>query len=255
MGTCRRNQGRLVEAKALYDKVLTEPVPKDAPEAFKKAMDTARIEVEKLRGRIPYLRVRLRGPGAERARVTIDGVAINGAELTAGRALDPGEHQVVAEAPDGAGKARATLKEGDAITIEVQLEATTPLPSPPVTPEPAPEPRRGSLVPAGIAFGLGGAGLLVGAITGVAASTNITAAQLGCTPPDASGARHCPPGNASSASAARGLIAGSVVGFVAAGAGAVTGIILAVVRPGGGAAPSKVALDIGPGYVGLRGRF
>src|SRR4051794_34506341 len=37
MAGCRRNQGRLIEAKALYEKVVAEPLPRDPPEAFKKA--------------------------------------------------------------------------------------------------------------------------------------------------------------------------------------------------------------------------
>lgn len=253
MGTCRRNQGRLMEAKALYEKVLGEPVPPNAPEAFKKAMDTARLEIEKLRGRIPYLKVRVKGPGADQAKVSIDGAATVGAELVAGKALDPGEHQITAEAPGAAsGSVKAQLKEGDAITVEVQLTlsgAATPAPAPLRPVEPG---AKGSLLPAGIAFGVGGAGLLIGAITGITATDRISAAQAGCTLPDASGVRHCPAGNESAASAAKGLIAGSVVGFVAAGAGIVTGVVLAAVRPGGAA---KVSLELGPGSIGLRGRF
>lgn len=251
MGTCRRNQGRLMEAKALYEKVLAEPVPPNAPEAFKKAMDTARLEIEKLRGRIPYLKVRVTGPGAEQAKVSIDGAAAAGAELLAGKALDPGEHQITADAPGASGSVKALLKEGDAVTVEVKLSASaTPAPDAPKAPvEPA---AKGSFLPAGVAFGVGGAGLLVGAITGILATDRISAAQAGCTVPDAGGVRHCPAGNASAASSAKGLIAGSVVGFVAAGAGIVTGVVLAAVRPGGGA---KVALEVGPGSIGLRGRF
>jgi hypothetical protein len=254
MGTCRRNQGRLMEAKALYEKVLAEPVPQNAPEAFKKAMDTARSEIEKLRGRIPYLKVKIIGPGAEQAKVTIDGAPAAGAELVAGKAVDPGEHQIAAEAPGASGSVKAQLKEGDAITVEVKLAASASPPPdgqrpPPASPEPA---AKGSFVPAGVAFGVGGAGLLVGAITGIAASDRISAAHAGCTAPDASGVRHCPPGNESAASAAKGLIAGSVVGFVVAGAGVIGGVVLAAVRPGGGA---KVSIEVGPGSIGLRGRF
>ena len=55
MANCRRNQGRLVEARALYEKVVSEPLPRDPPEAFKKAQATARTELEALRGRLPQV--------------------------------------------------------------------------------------------------------------------------------------------------------------------------------------------------------
>jgi hypothetical protein len=260
MGLCRRNQAKLVEARALFESVLAEPIPRDAPDAFKKAVETARVEVEKLRGRIPLLRVKVVGPGAEQARVTVDGVLLTPAERGEGKAVDPGEHQITAEAGGPASSAKATLKEGDTPTVELRV-AAAPGPAAGAAAEPGParpgERRPGSMLPAGIALGVGGAGLVVGTVTGLLALSKISAAQAGCTAPDAGGVRHCPAGNASAASAASGLRVGAGVGFALAGAGVVTGVVLAVVRPGGAAPEAKVGVgvEVGPGWLGLRGRF
>jgi hypothetical protein len=256
MGTCRRNQGRLLEAKALYEKVLAETVPPNAPEAFKKAIETARTEVEKLRLRIPILKIKLTGAAAAGAKVTVDGIAVTAAELGAGKAVDPGDHQVVAEGGGATANAKVTMKEADVSVVELHLDpapAGAP-PDKPISSDPKPDKPRGSMVPAGIALGLGGAGLAMGAVTGLIALSKISEAHDGCTQPDASGVRHCPPGNEAAASSAKTLTVVSGVGFGLAGAGVITGVVLAIVRPGG-ASSDKVGLDVGPGFVTVRGRF
>ena len=245
MGTCRRNQRRLVEAKALYEKVIAEPVQPGAPEAFKKAVETARSELDKLRERIPVVKVKLAGPGAEQATVTIDGVALTPAEIASGKPLDVGDHTIVADALGASGRAKVTLKEGETPSVEVQLVASG------ATSDDKP---RGSMLPAGIALGLGGAGLAAGAVLGLIARSKISEAHEGCTEPDASGVRHCPPGNEPAANAARGLGVGSGVALGIGAAGVVTGVVLAIVRPGG-AKRDKIGLDIGPGLIAIRGRF
>ena len=53
MAHCRKSQGRLIEARALYEQVAGEAVPRYAPEQFKKAQATAREELEALRAVLP----------------------------------------------------------------------------------------------------------------------------------------------------------------------------------------------------------
>lgn len=247
MGTCRRNQGRLVEARALFEKVAAEPVPKDAPEAFRKAVETARAELEKLRGRIALLKVNV--VGAEGAAITVDGAPLSASEAASGRAIDPGEHKIAAEAPGLAGKVSADVKEGDAVTVEVRLAPVSA--SAKVAPDRKKQP--GSLAPAVAAFSVGGAGIVLGAVTGLIARSKVADAQAGCTPPDVNGVQHCPAGNESAAGTARALIATSAAGFIIGGIGAVAGTVFAVARPGG--APAKVSVDVGPASIVIRGRF
>jgi hypothetical protein len=252
MAGCRRNQGRLVEAKALYEKVVSEPLPRDPPEAFRKAQATARSEIESLRGRIPFVRVTVTGPGAERAQVTVDGKPIAAAELGAGVSLDPGERELSAQAPGASGRLHLTLKEGESPRLTLALA--------PDAPRPVEPPRRGSLLPAGIAFGAGGAGLLVGAVGGGLALGKVSAAHAGCVEATG-GVWHCPPSSQPSATAAassaHALTAASTAGFVLGGAGVVTGVVLAILRPASGGEPGKAAirLDVGPTSIGARGTF
>jgi hypothetical protein len=257
MGTCRRNQGRLVEAKALYEKVLAEPLPANATEAFKKARETARTELDKLRARIPFVKVAITGPGAASARVTVDGAPATVAGLAAGMAIDPGEHTIVASADGAEARLKIVAKEGDSTQHELKLTGTA-APLAPVAPPPAIDApaKKGSLVPAAIAFGVGGAGIVAGAITGGLALAKLSAAREGCTAPDANGLRHCPAGNESAANAVGTLRTVSIIGFAAGGAGAITGVVLAVLRPGGGAEKAAtIDVDVGPGSLGVRGRF
>ncbi len=48
MANCRKNQGRLAEARALYEQVAKETIPAGAPEQFKKAQIKAREELDAL---------------------------------------------------------------------------------------------------------------------------------------------------------------------------------------------------------------
>src|SRR5262249_3538830 len=80
MATCRRNQGRLVEARALYQQVMSEPLPKDAPERFKKAQAQAHEDADAVAARIPLLKVARSGPGSASARITVDGAPMSDAE-------------------------------------------------------------------------------------------------------------------------------------------------------------------------------
>lgn len=252
MAQCRRNEGRLLDAKALYARVIGEPVPPGAPEQFRKAQATAATELEALHKRIPRVSATITGPGAERARVTVDGAAVSAAELAGGKDLDPGPHTLTVEA-DGVQPARASvvLKEGESSRVDLALVASA------APAEPKDERSRGSLLPAGIAFGVGGAGVVVGAVSGVLALGKIKDAQAGCGAPDAGGTRHCPAGNEAAASSARAARAASVVGFAVGGAGVVTGAVLAILRPGGAKAPEKTGfdVDVGPGFLGIHGRF
>src|SRR6185503_15705679 len=73
MAHCRRNEGRLLEARALYEKVASEPIPKGAPEQWGKAVAAAHDEIVAIQKRIPSVQATITGPGADQARAAIDG--------------------------------------------------------------------------------------------------------------------------------------------------------------------------------------
>lgn len=251
MARCRRSQGRLLESKALFDKVLAEPVPPNAPPAFKNAVAAAHSEGDAVRARTPVLRLTLTGPGAERARVRVDGAVLGADELAAGKALDPGAHAVEAEADRARGASQVTLNEGETLRVELALREQA-VAAPVAT-------TRGSLVPAAVALSVGGAALVAGAVTGALALGKIGDAHAGCTQ-SSDGVWHCPPASRTeinaAASGARTLAPASAAFFAIGGVATVVGVALAVVRPGG-KAPDRtgIAIDGGPGWIGVRGRF
>ncbi len=154
------------------------------------------------------------------------------------------------------------LGEGEEQTVTLVLKKLPPGPRPEVEPDAQPvapaakkaEPNR---VPAWIAFGVGGAGLVVGTVTGVLAlSTHGKLAEQCpndiCTP--APEDEHQVKSDISRYHT-YGTISG--VGFVVALAGAITGTVLLVTGTPSEPSPPKAALwpVIGPSKVGIAGRF
>ncbi len=241
MASCRSKQGRLLDARTLYEKVLADALPRGAPAEFKAAQERAKTELAGLMPRIPTLKATVSGVGADRAHVTLDGAPAVAAELAAGRQLDPGDHLVAAEIEGRARQLTVAVKEGETPSVALAL------PDPP-TPVP------GSLMPAKIAFGVGGAFLVAVAATGLGALVELARARNGCQGPDAQGLLHCPAGNASAASAVQSLSPVSGVAFGVAAVGAAAGTVLFIVRPGG-SGDASVRVAAGLGTLALRGRF
>jgi hypothetical protein len=260
MARCRQSQGRLIEASKLFDKVAAEPVPPNAPEAFKRAVANARSEGDAVRARIPRVRVSVSGPGAPRARVLVDGRALDPAERASGKKLDPGEHVLAAESDGGAAVSKTTLREGESPAVDLALQPEQRLSADGLSLRPADENKeRGSIAPMAIAFGAGGAGILAGAITGGLALSKIGDAHAGCAQ-STDGVWHCPVASKRDISAAADsvhtLAPVSAVCFAVGGAAVVTGVILALTRSRKPASTEPaVSLDLSPTWIGARGRF
>jgi hypothetical protein len=247
MGHCRREMGKLLEARALYFKVAEEEVPKNAPEQFKKAQAKARDEIKALQARIPLLRVSISGIASRKATATLDGAAVSVDDLQAGKEVDPGDHTIVIEAPGSAAVERGVaVNEGDVTRVEIVL-------APPKATEAK---KKGSILPGAIALGVGAVGVGIGAATGIIAMGQIDDIKSRCTPDG-----HCPEADKPKADAAQSLVTVSTVGFVVGGAALAAGAVLIVLRPWGGdskAAEPKAAsahVTVGLGSIGLGGSF
>jgi hypothetical protein len=254
MGHCERSQGHLVEARALYARLASEPVPVAAPEQFRKAQAQARAEIDLLAGRVPKLIVVVTGANAAGARVEVDGVAVAGAELTAGKLLNPGAHTLVARATGASARRTVTLAEGEEERLELALVADGAAIAAPI--DPGTEPmfaRRGSLVPGVVGLGAGVVGLSIGAITGAVASGKIGDIKSRCRTID--GAEHCLVADIPARDSAQTLITVSTIGLVAGGVALLAGTALIVLRPGGGPASARLEIDAGPAAIRLRGSF
>jgi hypothetical protein len=166
--------GRFVEACERYNLVIREGVPANAPWPWKQAVADATKELAAVEPRRAWLKVTVKG--ASRPQVLIDTDEVPGASLGVPRATDPGQRRVRVSANGyRPSEQLVELSEGEKREIVVELEA---LPIEDVTlEEDAPEPpptqtivvtRRDDTLMY-VAFGVGGAGIIAGSVTGVLA--------------------------------------------------------------------------------------
>ena len=243
--------GKLLPAQELYNRLVHEPLAPGASEAFVRAIDDARTELAALSPRIPSLVVRVRG--ATPARVTLDSVEMPAAVLGVKQPIDPGRHTVRAVARGFApASAPVDVAEGRTATVTLDFVRAPPGVSDGVDES---DPKAGSsggstLRTAGFAaIGVGGAGLVVGAITLGLDSAKHSTLSSQCT------GGICKPSLQGDVNAYHTLGIVSSTSLGVGGALAVAGIALVLAAPK--AQPRAVGLQplIGPGFVGMSGRF
>jgi hypothetical protein len=132
--------GRLLEAIDVYEQTARSKLAPGAPDAYVKAVATARTEVEDVRRRVPRLKLSLLHVDAsETPEVSIDDRPSPAALLGVDRPMNPGAHRIVVSV---AGQVRATrelsLEEGKSygVELDVATEPADTAPAPP--PQPAP---------------------------------------------------------------------------------------------------------------------
>lgn len=274
--------GKLLNAQELYNRLVHEPLPATASDSFTRAVDDGRTELAALAPRIPSLIIQVKG--ADAPRVTLDGADVPAAVLGVKRPVDPGKHVVRAVAKRSLPSETAvTVAEGKIETVTLTLapapagtpdapdaeppaanvrlpDSTASVRPPDTMPYVPPPPPRdagdtgGSVrKPVGLAvLGVGVVGLVVGAATaGLAASKRSTLIQACPT-------GHCPaslePSLQGDVDSMHTMATVSTAGFVVGGALAATGLILVVTAPK--AMPRAGVLPlVGPGFVGMSGRF
>jgi hypothetical protein len=252
--------GRLVEAYERYALVIREGVAANAPAPWKQAVADAEKEIESIKPRLAWLVINVEGP--KEPSVTVDGKEVPVASLGARRATDPGKRKVRVTADSFVSGGRTiVLKEGEqqSITISLEKAEVVALEETPVPVEEKPQSQKteaASPLP-WIAFGVGGAGLAVGAVTGVMA-LNIRSDLAEACPTNP-----CKPSSPEEEQRLKddrsqyhtlGTISG--IGFGVGLAGAATGVVLLLTAPAS-ESPSAASVTpvIGPGYVGIRGRM
>jgi hypothetical protein len=242
--------GKLVEARAILQRVVAEQLAADAPPAFHDAQRLAKDDLAALATAIPTIQIVVHGGDGRGLRVTLDEADVAGWSPDRAVQVNPGPHRIAAVPLGGVGVGRTVeLKEGDHVREQIELPTVAPVVVAPVALPPAPPPpQEGSRVPAWVSFGVGGAGLVLGIGAGVSALHSNSTIRHACgdTPV-------CPPSEQGALASAKGVANASTVGFVVAGVGVATGVVLLVVRPGGKAA--RVGIAVGPGSLGLEGAF
>jgi hypothetical protein len=261
MAQCERAMGHLLAARVLYQRLVDEPLEHDAPDQFRRAQLTSKRELAALEARIPKVAVAVTGPGAERARIQVDGTPLQAAELAVGRALDPGDH-VISAATDEGGSARLGfhLAEGGTSRVDLVLSPARP---PTIKVAAAADKPATFPVAAAVLLGLGGAVLAGGAATGIVAMTDSNDIRSRCQ--TVAGTLHCLASDASERDQAKTLATTSIVGLAAGGAMVVAGTVVALVRTRARPASAlwraspplapPVEIDVGPRALLIRGRF
>ncbi len=174
-------------------------------------------------------------------------------------AIDPGEHRFVFKSENGANAERTfVVREGEKDRRE-QIVLTTA--TAPIATErgAAPVAERSTFaldrIPtvAYVVAGVGVVGLVVGIGTGIAATSKHSALEgEGCP---ASGGTCPPTASQSDLDSFHSLKIWSTVGYVIGAAGIVGGVALWLIAPKGTATETKTSVWIGPGSVGLTGKF
>ena len=246
-------EAKYVEAQETYNRIIREGLPPGAPDAFKHALEDAKKEVDTVSPKLGSVLITVKsanGTDIPDPKVFLDDKPINAASLGVKRAIDPGPHVLRVQA-DGykASEMRFAVLEGGAATEGVILDkdmtpvaAATPAPGvvPAATPTPATTP--GQTAPAAatadtgappkksilpyVAFGVGGAGLVLGAITGLVAIGDHSAINKDC------GGSTCAGGqDADKISSYHTMGALSTVGFIVAALGGGAGVVLLLTQP------------------------
>lgn len=255
--------GLLVEARDAALRIARATPKPGEPPPFVEARTAAQKLAADIEARIPSIRVTVASPPAD-LTVSIDGRQLPAIAIGLPRKLDPGDHVIVAKSGGHERTFNVQVLEREA--KEVPIDPSAPEPptattrppevAPPTAPTPeAPPTRRGPWLTVGIiGLSVGGVGLVLGAVTGVMSISQTHTISSQCT----NGT--CPPmlsdktDTASDLASARTLALLSDLGFIAGGVLAAAGVTFVVMGSMRSSKPT-MALEVGPGSVGLIGRF
>lgn len=236
--------GQLLEARKAYQQVADEVLAPDASSQLRAAQESAKAALADLERRIPTIDI-LMPPSARTGTVKLDGRVVPAADLSRSIAVDPGKHIVLLEVPGAEPRIREVqLEEG--ARERVRLGTTS---SPPVDSTAGGAEGAGrSWVGPGILFGVAGAGLVAGAVTGLLTVTKMDEVRATCGE-----ALRCPDDYRGEIDAARTIGHVSTASFIVAGAGAAAGVVLLLLPQK--SAGVTTSLSVGPGSVTLRGAW
>jgi hypothetical protein len=252
--------GRLVEARDAFSEAAHFPIRPDEPPVFTTARTSAQAEAERLSTRIPAVLLVVTGPSESALlTVTVDGASIAAETARLPRKVNPGRH-VISVASVGFEPVRIDVEvsEGEERRVPVALRPSgidTTGANTEISTTPAPAPASSSTTrvgaPAWTAFGVGGAGLVVGGVAAVLAFSSARSAKNHCV------ATACTPAAQTSINSAKTWATVSDIGFAVAGIGAAVGVGLVV----WGGSPRKTTttttaiVDVGIGSLELRGTW
>jgi hypothetical protein len=243
-----RELGKLIDAREKALAVTRIPSEDKEPKPFARARAAAKALSTELASLIPSIQVEVLSLESEEriedATVRLDGESLDASVLKLPRKLDPGKHTVAAtavgydtsvkaiELGEGEHHAVTLILRGDGVARAQSIGDVSPL--------------------VWIGYGFTVAGAIAGAATGSAALAKSAALESRC--PD----QQCPSAEQGTVDSMNLLSHVSTVSFAVAGAGAVLGTIGVLLSVGSDAPTAElagIAPELGPGFVGVRGRF
>jgi hypothetical protein len=273
LGECQVNLGQLVAGTESLNRVIRETLPPNAPAPFVAAQHRATQMLATAQPRIGKLRIHVEGAPVDKVSATVDGANVPSALFDSERPTDPGPHEVKATAP-GFKTATASVQvaAGAEAQVSLVLEADLSAGAPPQTGGAQPEGQPGgavgervtsgstapSHVPAFIAFGVGGAALIVGAVSGIMALGTKSSLDNACAN------KICPPSSQSDIDALSTRATVSTIGFAASAGFVALGAVLFATERGGEARATANAMPassvrvkpwVGVGSAGVGGTF
>jgi hypothetical protein len=254
-------RGQWVEASERYVEASRLSGFKGDQQVQLQAQQDAARELESLTPRIPTLVIALPPGQGEKPAVTLDGKPVPTALLGEEQPVNPGTHQIKVTLGAKQTRREVTLAEAQKKRESITFEDA---PSEPSTlaaaPSAAPEHDEGVKHPGMqrtlgfVALAAGGAGLIVGGVTGgLALSKHGALADGGQCAGD-----KCLPGVRSDVDSLDTLRTVSTIGFIAGGLLATTGVVLLLTtKPEGSASTvgSRFALRASPSFITLSGAF
>lgn len=250
--------GRLADAYERYDSARREELPPRPPAAWKRAVADAQKEIKGVEAKIGWVTITVKGP--VEANVKIDEREVPVMALGSPFPTDPGERTIRATA-EGYLPAEVALslsagqkKEASLELLPKPPEVVAVAPPPPKKVKPPPPPPQETKVNpiTYVAFGVGGAGLAVGAVTGILFLSEKSKLDSTCPAKDA-----CPPGTDTGPFYTYSYVSG--ISLVVGLAGAGTGIALLLTQPKQSDKEAQETAEmvpyVGIGQVGVRGKF
>ncbi len=240
--------GMLVEARDTAARVTKMPVRAKEPAPFMQARKEAEQLLADLGARLPSLQIELAGlKDGDAPEVRVDNEVVPTDDLRSPRRLNPGSHRVVVKLGAEEKTDSVTLAERESRTVTFDLGGAggaKKRDGGDDKPSAAPK----ILMYAG--FGVGVVGVGVGTVAGILSFSAVSSAKQNCV------------GNQCTANAAGGDVDRaktlgnvSTVAFVLGGVGLATGVVGLLLDKDPPPPKANVTATIGPGSIGLAGRF
>jgi hypothetical protein len=239
------------------------PVSGDA-QVQEQAKGEAQKELEQLRPRIPNLVVAVEGASESEVTLSLDGTPMPTSLLGEDQPTNPGQHRLLGKRGAEEQSAELTLAEGERKQVVLRFGASTgsapaaaaPASTTDVAPTTAGASQGGGKrTLAYVALAAGGAGLVLGGVTGALAMSKRS--ELDDSPSCKEG--KCLQAAEDDVSSLRMFRTLSTVGFIAGGALAATGVVLLLTSSSsaeqGKDSKATLALGVGAGHVQLKGSF